>query len=352
MADDRTERATPRRRQKAREQGQVARSRDLSSTLAVCGATMLMVWTASAALAAWRQLFAALLNSASERDWRLGTIALQETEWTAIRWFAPAVVGAWALAVTGSLAQGGLVLAPASLQPKFERLSPASKLSQLCSTQAVSALLKSLLPFTAMLYCAVKVLARDWDAMASASFVGAGGVLRLIGDTTFEIAWKSALILLIWSGVDYLLVRYRMESGLRMTRQEIREEQKESEGHPMLKLRVRRLQRQMRRRTLLKNVQRATVVVTNPTHFAVALEYGPLMAAPVVVAKGQNRLAQQIKETARWHGITIMENPPLAQALYRTVEIDQMIPPKLYEAVAELLAFVYRAQQRAARGGR
>jgi flagellar biosynthetic protein FlhB len=130
-----------------------------------------------------------------------------------------------------------------------------------------------------------------------------------------------------------------------MSRQEIREEAKETEGHPMVRSRVRRLQRQMRRRRMLKDVARATVVVTNPTEYAVALEYRPEeMAAPVVVAKGQRLLAQRIKREANWHGIPLIENPPLAQALYRSVEVGQAIPAKLYAAVAEILAFIYRLQ--------
>jgi flagellar biosynthetic protein FlhB len=134
-----------------------------------------------------------------------------------------------------------------------------------------------------------------------------------------------------------------------MSRDDLREEMKQTEGNPQIKMRIRRLQRQVRRRKMLQDVQRASVVVANPTHFAVALQYGPELAAPVVVAKGRNLLAEQIKQTARWHGISIMENPPLAQALYRSVQIGQAIPAKLYAAVAEILAFVYRMQAQAAR---
>jgi flagellar biosynthetic protein FlhB len=131
-----------------------------------------------------------------------------------------------------------------------------------------------------------------------------------------------------------------------MTRQEVREDFKEMEGHPAIRGRIRRLQREMRRRRMLRDVARATVVVTNPNEYAVALEYKPeTMAAPVVVAKGRNLLAQKIKHEARWHGIPLVENPPLAQALYRAAEVGQTIPAKLYTAVAEILAFIYRTQR-------
>ena len=131
-----------------------------------------------------------------------------------------------------------------------------------------------------------------------------------------------------------------------MSRQDLADEFKETEGNPAVKARIRRLQRQLRRRRMLEEVKRATVVITNPTEFAVALEYGPTMAAPVVLAKGRNLMAQQIKEVARWSGIPLVENPPLAHALYRAVEVGQSIPPKLYAVVAGILAAIYRARRR------
>jgi flagellar biosynthetic protein FlhB len=162
----------------------------------------------------------------------------------------------------------------------------------------------------------------------------------------FEIAWKGGLVFVLWSGFDLLLARMNHERQLRMSRQEVREDFKETEGHPAIRGRIRRLQREMRRRRMLRDVARATVVVTNPNEYAVALEYKPeTMAAPVVVAKGRNLLAQKIKHEARWHGIPLVENPPLAQALYRATEVGQTIPANLYTAVAEILAFIYRTQR-------
>jgi flagellar biosynthesis protein FlhB len=139
-----------------------------------------------------------------------------------------------------------------------------------------------------------------------------------------------------------------------MSRQELMDEFKETEGNPATKGRIRRLQRQARRRRMLEDTKRAVVVITNPTEYAIALEYSPAFPAPVVVAKGRNILAAQIKEIARWQGIPMVENPPLAHALYRSVDVGQTIPPKLYAVIAEVLAAVYRAQARAmaAAGGR
>ena len=163
----------------------------------------------------------------------------------------------------------------------------------------------------------------------------------------FALAWQSGLVLLAWSAVDYILQRQTFEKSLRMTKQEVRQENKDNEGNPQVKGRIKRLRREIMRQLAAENVQRATAVITNPTHYAVALEYRPAtMAAPVVVAKGRNLIAVKIKELARWHEVPIVENPPLAQALYKAAEVDQMIPPNLYAAVAEILAFLYRAQTR------
>jgi len=150
-----------------------------------------------------------------------------------------------------------------------------------------------------------------------------------------------------WAALDYAVERMAWNKKSRMTKQEMRDEVKETMGNPQVKGRIRRIQNAMRRRKVKADISRASVVVTNPTEYAVALEYRPEeMAAPSVVAKGRNLLAQRIKREANWLGIPIIENPPLAQALYRTVEVGQAIPAKLYAAVAEILAFIYRLQGR------
>jgi flagellar biosynthetic protein FlhB len=154
-------------------------------------------------------------------------------------------------------------------------------------------------------------------------------------------------VLFLWAVVDYFAKRRKFETDLRMTQQELREEVKESEGNPQIKARFRKLQRQVRRKQMLENVKRAAVVITNPTEYAIALEYNDRLVAPVVVAKGRNLLAQQIREAALWHEVPTVENLPLAHALYRTAEVGQAIPSKLYAAVAEVLAFIFRAQARA-----
>ncbi len=346
MADqNKTEKATPRKRQKAREQGQVARSRDLVAGLGTMAAVMLFAWQAPLFVGEWRGLLRHDLYSAVSRPDQL--LPVWRNDLVIFRGVALAASLSWFAATAGGVAQGGLVFAPSALAPTLSRFNPASRLQQLFSLQAVSRLLKSLLPTAAVVCLTVVLLSRDWIEFP-ALIHGSGQVLMAFtASLLFELAWKASLVLLAWSAADYFLERWRHENELKMSRQDLRDEFKETEGNPAVKMRIRRLQRQARRRRMLKDVERAAVVITNPTEFAIALEFNPQMNAPVVVAKGRNLLAAQIREIALWHNIPLVENPPLAHALYRAVEVGQAIPSKLYAVVAEILAAIWRAQARA-----
>jgi flagellar biosynthetic protein FlhB len=348
MADgDKTEQATPRRRDKAREKGQVARSRELAGALIGFTGLLMVLWISASQLTLWRSQWSTWTNLAWQSDFNSGTPILMWTAIAALRWVLSPLALVWVLAIASSVAQGGYVFASEALTPNLERMSPAKKLGQMFSLSGLAPVAKSLIPVSVLLYLGIYILARDWALLLGAGQMPAGKIGQFAYERALEICWKSTLVLLLWSGIDYLLQRQKLARDLRMSKQELRDEYKETDGNPSVKARLRRLQRQMRRRRMLKEVERATVVITNPTHFAVALEYRPEMAAPVVVAKGCNLLAERIKQVARWHEIPIAENPPLAQALYRGVEVGQAIPAKLYAAVAEILAFLYRAQMRA-----
>jgi flagellar biosynthesis protein FlhB len=351
MSDNKTEKPTPRRRQKAREQGQVARSRDLSGTLAVSGVVGLIAWQGYSGIEAWRNLLRHTFEFSSGDPLTPAAPLFIWTGWTVARCAAPVMAVAWALALVGGVAQGGLVFAPEALAPKVGRLSPAQKLGQMFSLTGLSGLLKSLLPFAAIGYVGFAAIREHWIAIVIASNTGLVRFSHFLLTVIFEVAWKSALVLLVWAVVDYFLTWRKSEGDLRMSREELRQESKDTDGNPQIKMRIRRLQRQMRKQLMLRETEKATVVVTNPTHFAVAILYEMDMGAPVVVAKGRNLLAQKMKQIARWKEIPVLENPPLAQALYKSVEVGQSIPAKLYTAVAEVLAFVYRAQAQVKRQG-
>ena len=349
--DDKTEQATPRRRQKAREKGRVARSRELSGALVSFAGVLVLLWVSAAELQRWRGSWRSWPEFAARADFSSAIPVLIWTGIAAVRWMVTPLTLVWVLAVGSSLTQGGFVFSAEALSPNVERMSPAKKLGQMFSIAGLAPPAKSLIPFSVLFYLGVSMLARDWDRLLRAGQMPVGEIGEFACQRAFEICWKSTLVLVLWAGIDYLLQRQKLERDLRMSKQELRDEYKETDGNPTVKARLRRLRRQMRRRRMLKDVEHASVVVTNPTHFAVALEYRPEMAAPVVVAKGANLLAEQIKQVARWHEVPIAENPPLAQALYRGVEVGQAIPAKLYVAVAEILAFIYRAQMRVQNAG-
>jgi len=347
VADEsRTEQATPRRRERARREGDVPRSRELPAALALM-TLVLFVWAYPHNWQAdWRQLLERTLNSAVHSDMAGGSPVLTWVTLQTCLWAGPSLILIWLVAAASSFALGGIVVAPAALTPKPQKLNPANNLGRLFSLQALQALLKSLVPSAFVLYVTVSIMVRDWGQIQQICRVGVRSSLGWMLSRVFEVSWKGGLVFILWAGFDVLISRLNFERQIRMTRQEVREDFKEMEGHPAIRGRIRRLQREMRKRRMLRDVARATVVVTNPNEYAVALEYKPeTMAAPVVVAKGRNLFAQKIKREARWHGIPVVENPPLAQALYRSTEVGQTIPAKLYTAVAEILAFIYRTQR-------
>jgi flagellar biosynthetic protein FlhB len=296
------------------------------------------------ALSHWTTLYRMMLDNAATGHFESNGPLFFWTGLEVFRWIVPVLACSLVLSVSAGLAQGGFNLAPAAMSLKFQRFNPASKLGQIFSLTGLSSLLKSLLPFAAIAWVAEVSIHSHWGLMVRASSFSLRALASTMGGMIFDFGWKACLILLAWSAVDYFLTWMKMESDLKMSREEIKEEHKQNDGNPQIKMRIRRLQRRMRKKQALAAAATATVVITNPTHYAVALKYTPDMEAPLVVAKGMNLLAQQIKQLAAENGIAILENKPLAQALYKTVEVDDAIPSALYQAVADILVIVFRAQ--------
>jgi flagellar biosynthesis protein FlhB len=345
MADSsKTEKPTPRHRKQARDRGQVTRSRELSGALSLAAVAGVVWFTARGAVPSWTLYFRNVLDSAINDTITSNGPLLFWTSIQAIRWVFPIFAAALAVALFTQLAQGGFVFAPDALSPKVERLSPAGKLKQMFSPAGLSNILKSLIPFTAIGWIGYACIRSHWALILSSAFVDARDFATLASNILVEIFWKSGLVLLAWAGVDYLMLWWKNEGDLKMSRQDIKDEMKQAEGNPANKARIRRLQRSNRRRQMLKAAETATVVITNPTHYAVALRYEANMPAPIVVAKGLDNLAAKIKEIAWLHDIPVMENRPLAQALYKGAEVGDPIPAALYHAVAEILVVVYKAQ--------
>jgi flagellar biosynthetic protein FlhB len=234
----------------------------------------------------------------------------------------------------------GLRLQPAGIAPKWSRLNPAENAKHLFTTRALVRLGKSLIP----VFLLAIQLVHFVTALTTMPVFSLARLPQVFADT-YDLLVNTAWIMLGWSLVDYVVEWRQWESRLKMSKQEMREEFKETEGNPQMKGRIRSLQRQMRRRTLRADVKKASVVITNPTHYAVALSFDmSTMEAPKVLAKGRDLLAAQIREEARWAGVPLVENPPLARSLYRAVEPGQSIPAELYAAVAAILAYLFRQE--------
>ena len=370
MADKGTEQATPLRKKKAREKGDSVHSRELLSAMAMLGGVVMLGAMTRGFVSSWSKVYAESVHTAIAA---VGGPAggNQEEVWKTalLRMLAPALLpiglvmaASFAGALLSGVAQsGGVRIHPNSVALKFSKLNPVTNLGNLFSLRSATRMVKSLVPAAVM-------VALGWGALKSLIMpMPVMSLLRL--PETFSMAYglavDAAWVTLAWSGLDYAIEWRSWNQRLKMSKQEMREEMRDAMGNPQIKAKVRQIQRAMRKRRVKADMSRASVVITNPTHYAVALEFSfETMSAPTVLTKGRDLLAAEIREEARWAGVPIIENPPLARSLYKMVEPGQSIPFDLYAAVAGILAYLYRqkaeermrrdreASQRAAQAGR
>ncbi|HTX33531.1 MAG TPA: EscU/YscU/HrcU family type III secretion system export apparatus switch protein [Bryobacteraceae bacterium] len=346
MADrsGQTEEPTQRRLQKAREEGQFPAAREFVSALQF----MVFLALLGAGSAGWfgqlRVVTAWLFSLAFARELGpqdLTQVALRVV-WQLLLPLMIAGLGVAVAALAFRLVTTRFGFSLKKLAPDLSRLSPASKLREL-PRQNLPALVQAMVLLPLFLW-AVYVVARDHlDAFMALPLGSVEGGVALLCHSLMTLFWKAAGVFLVFGVVDLYRQLQRHRGDLRMSKQEIKDEMKEMEGNPQMKARIRRIQRDRARRQMMKEVPKATAVVVNPTHYAVAIRYQlDSMVAPLVVAKGKNYLALRIREKARENQVPIIENPPLAQALYHSVDVGQEIPPHLYRAVAEILAYIFK----------
>lgn len=349
FAGERTLPATPRQRQKARERGQVARSAELSaaagflsaSAVLAVGARLGVPGFAGWAAGAWAAPAPASLDIHGAMDLLTGGT------WAFARLAGPPLCAAALGTLAVGIAQTGFVLSLRPLAPDLGRLSPLEGLRRVFSRRALVELAKALVKLGALCALVWAPSAHLVRSLLSAT-ADPSGVAQLTYQATEAVLVRGGLLLAAVGAADYFYQRYEMDASLRMTREEVRQELRESEGDPALRARRRRRQRELARRRMLVDVRRADVVVANPTHFAVALRYDSrTMSAPVVVAKGVDFMAERIKTVARAADVLIIENPPLARSLHAATKVGQHVPAALYKAVAEVLAYVWRVRGRA-----
>lgn len=341
---EKTEQATPRRLLKARREGQFASSHDFVSALQFTAFVMLAAHEGPSLISGLKEATRGLFIQAFRGD--LGPATLIAILRDALsRSFTPLIYTSGILviaAVLFQLASTGFSFNLSRLAPKASNFDVGEKFKSLPQKGFVSAVQAAALiaVFGAAIYWMLVKSGERLLMLPLSSFQIGLDTLRSM---TMDLLWKGAALFLLFGFVDFFRQKRKFAKQMRMSKQDIRDESKESDGNPQTKMRIRRLQRDVRRRRMMDEVKTATAVVVNPTHYAVAIRYHhESMDAPLVVAKGKNYLALRIRARALEFSVPLIENPPLAQALYKSVEIGQHIPPHLYRAVAEILAYIYR----------
>lgn len=350
FADDsqeKTEKATPRKREEVRKKGQVAKSSEVTTALILLFVFILLYFAGGWMTSTFISLFEKSYFEYAQWEITEQNVAVlfQEISFDAALAVAPVMVVALAAGVFGNYVQIGFLFSTDPLKVKWERINPLKGFKRIFSTRALVEFLKSMLK---ILLIGTIVFGMLWirrEDLFILSQKNVGAAFSMIASLTFQIGLSVALTLLFLSVLDYWYQKYDFEKQNRMSKQEVKDEHKKTEGDPLIRSKIKERQRQMAMKRMMQEIPKADVVITNPTHYAVALQYEKdQMDAPVVLAKGKDYLAQKIKEIAEKHEIVVMENKFLARTLYAQVDIGEAIPEHLFKAVAEVLAYVYRLQ--------
>jgi flagellar biosynthetic protein FlhB len=342
---ERTEDPSQRRLQEARERGQVPRSRELMTFAAMIGGSVALAATSSESAAKMSQLMRRFMSIDAHQldDTQSMFTALREASMLALSALLPIFGALVAIVVLAGIAIGGWNFSPAALTPDFTRMSPLSGFKRLFGLRGASELGKALLKCGMVGGVATGIVASLFPQVLALGHMSASSAIgRGAGLMSVAFVWLCASLALV-AAVDVPLQLFQFKRALRMTRQELRDEAKESDGRPETKQRIRQIQQAIARRRMMHKVPSADVVIVNPTHFAVALKYDPdNMRAPRVLAKGVDLIAQNIRRIAEEHRVPVFESPKLARALYRSADLNQEIPAGLYLAVAQVLSYVFR----------
>ncbi len=350
MADrpnqDRTEQATPKRRQDARKKGQVAQSREIPSVVILLMSLGVfffggswMFWNLSGYMA--DSLKGAALFQLADVD--SAAMLFVETFRIILRILLPLLLTVFVAGLAGNVGQFGFLFSSEALAPKWTKLNPLSGIKRMFSLRSLVELVKSILKILFVGTVAYLMLRKELELIPSLTHQSVGDILAFVGRVSFKICLNVCLALMILAILDFAYQRWEHEKSLKMTKQEVKDEFKQTEGDPKVKARIRSIQLETARQRMMEAVPTADVVITNPTHLAVAIRFdAATMTAPQVVAKGAGYVAERIKQIAAENGVPCVENKPLARTLFKIVDIGRTIPVDLYKAVAEVLAYVYR----------
>ncbi|USK71657.1 flagellar biosynthesis protein FlhB [Peribacillus asahii] len=347
FAGEKTEKATPKKRQDSRKKGQVAKSQDINTAINLLAVFGVLVITGPFM---YEQIFGLMreflqnmmLESVTEENIQ---VMVYEILKMMVLTLAPVFVTAMIAGMLANIMQVGFMFSTETIQFKLEKLDPIKGFKRIVSMRAMVELLKSILKISIVGFIAFFVLWNRMDEVMVLSHIAVSDALVLLADITIKMGLYAAVALFCIAILDYLYQKYDFEKNIRMSKQDIKDEHKNSEGDPLIKSKIKQKQRQMAMQRMMQEVPNADVVITNPTHFAIALKYDEQKSdAPLVVAKGVDFVAQKIKYIAKENDVIMVENRPLARALYDQTEVGQAIPEEFFKAIAEILAFVYKTK--------
>lgn len=348
FSQEKTEEATPKRKEEARKKGQVAKSVEVNSAFAILTAFLAIKLAGPYIYTELTDFMRSTYSNLVTKDFTIQSAHLLFVNFSLVFLKAalPVMVTILAVSLTINFLQVGFNFSLEPLMPQLERINPLSGLQRMFSKRSLVELLKSIFKVIIISYFIYRFISQELLHVAAMSSLDLTETLQVVASLTLDLAFQIGAVILVLAILDYYYQWWEHNQSLKMSKQDVKEEFKQTEGNPQIKGKIKERQRAMAMRRMMQEVPKANVVVTNPTHYAIALLYDQSMSAPIVVAKGQDFVAQKIKQLAKENNVAIVENKPLARSLYNMAEIGQAIPAELYQAVAEVLAHVYRLKKR------
>ncbi len=346
---EKTEEPSQHRIDEARKKGDVASSKELNSVLILSGAFTMLVMSSLFIFEVMSEYIEWLYGLDFTRAYtkEMSVRIFKETFFTIGKCVAPVFLTSLVLGFIAQVMQVGLLYAPEVLQLKFDRINPQNGLKRIFSKKSVAEVVKGLFKFSIVLFITYFIISDNMNSFIGFLHVEPAEAFSYGKVFAFKLAVSILIGLLLVAIADFGWEKFVYKEKLRMTKQQVKEELKEREGNPEIKQKIRAIQREMAQKRMLSDIPTADVVITNPTHISIVIKYdGMTMVAPQVIGKGQEHLALRIREIAKEHNIPIVENVPLARALYKTVKVGEGVPRSLYKAVAEILAFVYKLKKK------
>lgn len=343
---EKTEDASPKKKQDAREKGQVFQSKEINTAIVLIavfyGLKTFGNYMLNSLLGFTKTMYGNYMFDEGVFTTEGITLMFYKITITTAIVVLPIAAIALVTGVILSYAQVGFLFTTKPLEPKLSKMNPIEGFKKLFSKKSVVELIKSLIKIFLVGYVIYSYISNEIVNIISLPNANVGGIVAFLGDSVMSIAYRAGLVLFVMAFFDFLFQRWSHNKDLKMSKQEVKEEHKQSDGDPQVKSKIKEKQRQMAMSRMMSEVPEADVIITNPTHYAIAVKYDKEISdAPYVLAKGQDLVAQKIKDIASENEITIVENKPLARTLYAEVEIGQVVPQDLYQAVAEVLAYVY-----------